>query len=92
MSTFATGDGLPSHVVGIDRSPAFAPFDPRAMGDSVCLVIGAYVQQFGDGSTVPCFVVQTPDGQHVDIAMVSTRKIGPTERGELERSGVAIAE
>ena len=65
-------------------------FDVSDMNTDVCAVIGAYLHTHQDGSTTPCFIVQTPKGHHINIAVTKVRYVGPAERGELFRSGVAV--
>ena len=85
---------LPSHVIvandsdGVGRGTGI--FDTRDIGPDVCAVIGAYLHTHQDGSTTPCFIIQTPEGHHVNIAMTKVRSVGPAERGELFRSGIAV--
>ena len=83
---------LPSHVQASDLKDGrgLGIFDTRDIGPDVCAVIGAYLHTHQDGSTTPCFIIQTPEGHHVNIAMTKVRSVGPAERGELFRSGIAV--
>ena len=83
---------LPSYVVaqetGVGRGLGI--FDISHMGQDVCAVIGAYLHYHDGGETTPCFIVQTPEGRHVNIAITKVRYVGPAERGELFRSGIGV--
>ena len=83
---------LPSHVQASDLKDGrgLGIFDTHDIGPDVCAVIGAYLHTHQDGSTTPCFVIQTPMGHHFNIAMTKVRSVGPAERGELFRSGIAV--